>query len=62
MPVVGNASERYVAVPGGHLYSRTRGAGPDVLLLHAGAVAHPPWPRPPGWSAEAALARYQAPD
>jgi 3-oxoadipate enol-lactonase len=31
-------AERFVDVPGGYLYSRTTGEGPDVLLLHAGAA------------------------
>ncbi|MDG6109834.1 alpha/beta hydrolase [Dactylosporangium aurantiacum] len=46
--------ERFVEVPGGYLYSRTHGAGPDVVLLHAGAADLRMWDSTVGWLASLA--------
>lgn len=43
--------EQFVDVPDGHLYSRTSGAGPEVVLLHAGAADLRMWESTVEWLA-----------
>lgn len=51
---MGDAIERFVEVPGGYLYSCTRGRGPDVLLLNAGAADLRMWETTVSWLSRAA--------
>ncbi|GAA3296921.1 alpha/beta hydrolase [Dactylosporangium vinaceum] len=44
-------TERFIDVPGGYLYSRTTGTGPDVVLLHAGAADSRMWDSTVEWLA-----------
>ena len=49
---VSNDFGRFVDVPGGYLYYETRGAGPDVVLLNAGAADVRMWDTTVAWLAE----------
>lgn len=46
--------ESFVDVPNGYLYSRTHGAGPDVVLLNAGYADLRMWDTTVAWLAELA--------
>jgi pimeloyl-ACP methyl ester carboxylesterase len=51
---MGDEIDKYVDVPGGFLYSRTRGQGQDVILLNAGTVDLRMWEATTAWLAEIA--------
>lgn len=51
---MGDVIEKFVDVPGGYLYSRTQGLGPDVLLFNAGAADVRMWETTIPWLARIA--------
>lgn len=46
--------ERFVDVPGGYLFCQTRGEGPDVVLINAGAADLRMWDTTVSWLSEIA--------
>jgi 3-oxoadipate enol-lactonase len=49
--VMVGGTEKFVEVPGGHLYCRIDGEGPDVVLVNAGAADLRMWDTTVGWLA-----------